>query len=58
MIRDSNKIKYNLFFFSLDDANTKNKEMDAKTEKLKRTQEKDSEHLLILATHGNYVAAH
>jgi len=38
MIRDSNKMKYNPFFFSLDDANTKNKDMDAKTEKLKRAQ--------------------
>ena len=25
MIRDSNKMKYNLFFFCLDDADTKNK---------------------------------
>ena len=40
MIRDSNKMKYNLFFFvfCLDDADTKNKKMDANTEKLKRTQ--------------------
>jgi len=33
MIRDSKKIKYNLFFFY--DADTKNKKMDANTEKLK-----------------------
>jgi hypothetical protein len=38
MIRDSNKIKYNLlFFFCLDATNTKNKKMNnAKNEKLKR----------------------
>jgi hypothetical protein len=36
MIRDSNKMKYNPFFF-LDDANTKNKKIDANTEKLKGT---------------------
>jgi len=35
MIRDSNKIKYNPFFFCLDDADTKNKKIDANTEKLK-----------------------
>ena len=41
MIRDSNKIKYNpLFFFCLDDADTKNKKMDANTEKLKGTLKK------------------
>ena len=40
MIRDSNKMKYNLFFFCLDDADTKNKKMDANTEKLKGTQKK------------------
>jgi len=40
MIIDSNKMKYNLFFFCLDDANTKNKKMDANTEKLKGTQKK------------------
>jgi hypothetical protein len=39
MIRDSNKMKYNLFFF-LDDADTKNKKMDANTEKLKGTLKK------------------
>jgi len=39
MIRDSNKMKYNLFFF-LDDADTKTKKMDANTEKLKGTQKK------------------
>jgi hypothetical protein len=37
MIRDSNKIKYNLLFFCLDATNTKNKKMNnAKNEKLKR----------------------
>jgi hypothetical protein len=37
MIRDSNKIKYNLLFFCLDAINTKNKKMNnAKNEKLKR----------------------
>ena len=36
MIRDSNKMKYNHFFcFCLDDADTKNKKMNANTEKLK-----------------------
>ena len=40
MIRDSNKMKYNLFFF-LDDADTKTKKMDANTEKLKGTQKKN-----------------
>jgi len=35
MIRDSNKMKYNLFFFCLDDTNTKNKKMNANIEKLK-----------------------
>jgi len=39
MIRDSNKMKYN-FFFCLDDADTKNKKMDANTEKLKGTLKK------------------
>jgi hypothetical protein len=39
MIRDSNKMKYNTFFFCLDDADTKNK-MDANTEKLKGTLKK------------------
>ena len=39
MIRDSNKMKYNLFFF-LDDADTKNKKMGANTEKLKGTLKK------------------
>jgi len=34
MIRDSKKMKYN-FFFCLDDADTKNKKMDANTENLK-----------------------
>jgi hypothetical protein len=38
MIRDSNKMKYNLF--CLDDADTKNKKMDANTEKLKGTLKK------------------
>jgi hypothetical protein len=39
MIRDSNKMKYNTFVFSLDDAETRNKKMnDANTERLKRTQ--------------------
>jgi hypothetical protein len=40
MIRDSNKMKYNLFFFCLDDADMKNKKMDANTEKLKGTLKK------------------
>ena len=35
MIRDNIKMKYNLFF--LDDADTKNKNMDTNTEKLKGT---------------------
>jgi len=39
MINDNNKMKYNLFFF-LDDADTKNKKMDANTEKLKGTLKK------------------
>ena len=39
MIRDSNKMKYNPFF-CLDDAGTKNKKMDANTEKLKGTLKK------------------
>jgi len=39
MIRDSNKMKYNPFFF-LDDVDTKNKKMDANTEKLKGTLKK------------------
>jgi hypothetical protein len=40
MIRDSNKMKYNLFFFCLDDADKKNKKIDANTEKLKGTLKK------------------
>ena len=42
MIRDSNKMKYNpiFFFFCLDDADTKNKKMNANTEKLKGTLKK------------------
>jgi len=40
MIKDSNKMKYNLFFFCLDDVDTKNKKMDSNTEKLKGTQRK------------------
>jgi hypothetical protein len=41
MIRDSNKMKYNpLFVFCLDDADMKNKKMDANTEKLKGTLKK------------------
>jgi hypothetical protein len=45
MIRDSNKMKYNLFFsffvFCLDDADTKNKNMnEANTKKLKGTLKK------------------
>ena len=39
MIRDSNKMKYN-FFFCLDDADMKNKKMDANIEKLKGTLKK------------------
>jgi len=39
MIRDSNKMKYNPFFF-LDDVDTKNKKMDANTKKLKGTLKK------------------
>jgi len=39
MIKDSNKMKYNLFF-CLDDVDMKNKKMDANTEKLKGTQKK------------------
>jgi hypothetical protein len=39
MISDNNKMKYNLFFY-LDDADTKNKKMDANTEKLKGTLKK------------------
>ena len=39
MIRDINKMKYNLFCF-LDDADTKNKINDANTEKLKETLKK------------------
>jgi hypothetical protein len=44
MIRDSNKIKYNhpFFFFCLDDANTRNKKMDANTAKLKGTQKNEN----------------
>jgi hypothetical protein len=39
MIRDNNKMKYNLFF--LDDAETKKEKMnDANTEKLKETLKK------------------
>ena len=43
MIRDSNKMKYNLYFvfvlfFCLDDADTKNKNMDANTKKTKITE--------------------
>ena len=40
MIRDSNKMitpYFPLFFFCLDDADTKNNKMDANTEKLKGT---------------------
>ena len=37
MIRDSNKMKYNHFFFCLDDADTKNKMNNANTKKLKGT---------------------
>jgi len=33
-------MKYNLFCFCLDDADMKNKKMDANTEKLKGTQKK------------------
>ena len=40
MIRDSNKMKYKLFFFCLDDTDTKNKKMDTNTKKLKGTQKK------------------
>jgi len=43
MIRDSNKMKYNLslfFIFCLDDADIKNKKMDANIEKLKGTLKK------------------
>jgi len=40
MIRDSNKMKYNLFVFCLEDTNTKNKKMDVNTEKLKGTLKK------------------
>jgi hypothetical protein len=40
MIRDSNKIKYNPSCFFLDDVDTKNKKMDANTEKLKGTLKK------------------
>ena len=41
MIIDDNQIKYNPFFFCLDDMDTKNKKMnDAITEKLKRTLKK------------------
>jgi hypothetical protein len=39
MIKDSNKMKFN-FFFCLDDVDTKNKKMDANTEKLKGIQKK------------------
>jgi hypothetical protein len=40
MIRDNNKMKYNIFY-CLDDADTKNKKMkDVNTEKLKGTQQK------------------
>ena len=35
MIRDSNQMKYKLLFFFLDDVDSKNKKMDANTEKLK-----------------------
>jgi hypothetical protein len=38
MIRDGNKMKYNLFF--LDETDTKNKKMDANTETLKGTLKK------------------
>jgi len=40
MIRDNTKMKYNLFVFCLDDADMKNKKMDANTEKLKETLKK------------------
>jgi hypothetical protein len=46
MIRDYYKMKYNLFlffvfcFFCLDDADTKNKKMDANAKKLKGTLKK------------------
>ena len=40
MIRDSNKMKYTLCFFCLDNTNTKNNKMDANTEKLKGTLKK------------------
>jgi hypothetical protein len=41
MIRDSNKMKYNTFFFCLDATDTKKKKMnDANTEKLKGTLKK------------------
>jgi hypothetical protein len=41
MIRDNNKMNITfVFFFCLDDADTKNKKMDANTEKLKGTQKK------------------
>jgi hypothetical protein len=41
MIRDSNKMKYNLFFY-FNDADTKNKKMDANTEKLKGTKKNEN----------------
>jgi hypothetical protein len=41
MIRDSNKMKYNLFF-CFNDADTKNKKMDANTEKLKGTKKNEN----------------
>jgi hypothetical protein len=41
MIKDNNKMKYNIFFFCLDDVDTKNKKMDAIAEKLKGTQKKN-----------------
>jgi hypothetical protein len=40
MIRDSNKMKYNLFVFCLGDADRKNKKMDVNTKKLKGTLKK------------------
>ena len=40
MIRDSNKMKHKLFFFCLDDTDTKNKKMNANTKKLKGTLKK------------------
>jgi len=43
MIRDNNKMKYNLFFvFCLDNADTKNKKMDTNTEKHNGTLKKNN----------------